>query len=293
MAASSGDDWISLAESNIAYNQSALIACSLAEYIRGLGYPARAHFQGTFDPPCYDVVVTPLLLLAGLGEFSRAGWALNPLLGGRFKASLVTTDLPLQPDAPVDFGLREFCRVCKRCAQECPSRAISDADVMVPRNGYLACEFDPERCTKYRIMNRGGAWCGRCVKVRPWTKPDGLTHDLVRLAIARLPRTDPLLVKLVEWLGYGRTRPKDQWWLSLERTADGFRRGRQATASEAGERRPGDVVKEIPIAAGEATGRAGDDEIPVVDLTGLGPRTRRRRRVMRRAEEQRFGRMLA
>jgi len=228
MAASSGDDWISLAESNLAYNQSALIACSLAEYIRGLGYPARAHFQGTFDPPCYDVVVTPLLLLAGLGEFSRAGWALNPLLGGRFKASVVTTDLPLQPDAPVDFGLQEFCRVCKRCAQECPSRAISDADVMTPRNGYLAYAFDPERCTKYRIMNRDGAWCGRCVKVCPWTKSEGLTHDLVRLAIARLPRTDPLLVKLDGWLGYGQPRPQGQWWLSLERTAEGFRHARQA-----------------------------------------------------------------
>ncbi len=221
MDASRGDDWISLAESNLAYNQSALIACSLAAYIRDLGYPARAHFQGTFDPPCYDVVVTPLLLLAGLGEFSRAGWALNPLLGGRFKASVVTTDLPLLPDAPVDFGLQEFCRACKRCARECPSHAISDSDHTAPRNGYLAYEFDPERCGKYRIMNRNGAWCGRCVKVCPWNKPAGLTHDLVRLAIARAPRTDALWIDLDERLGYGRPRPERQWWLDLERTEGG------------------------------------------------------------------------
>jgi reductive dehalogenase len=222
--ASSGDDWISLAESNVAYNQSALVACTLAEYVRDLGYPARAQFQGTFDPPCYDVVVTPLLLLAGLGELSRAGWALNPLLGGRFKASVVTTDLPLQPDAPIDFGLQEFCRVCKRCARECPSHAISDDGAPVPHNGYLAYGFDPERCGKYRIMHRGGAWCGRCVKVCPWNKPSGLIHDLVRLAAARVPRSDPLWVTLDEWLGYGRPRPARQWWLNLERKADGFRR---------------------------------------------------------------------
>ncbi|HET6477048.1 MAG TPA: reductive dehalogenase [Thermoleophilia bacterium] len=224
MDASTGDDWISLAESNVAYNQSALIACTLAEYIRDLGYPARAHFQGTFDPPCYDVVVTPLLLLAGLGELSRPGWALNPLLGGRFKASVVTTDLPLAPDEPVDFGLQEFCRVCKRCARQCPSGAISDADAPVPHNGYLAYEFDPERCGKYRITNRDGAWCGRCVKVCPWNKPEGLVHDLVRLAAARAPRIDPLWVTLDEWLGYGRPRPERQWWLGLERAGEGFRR---------------------------------------------------------------------
>ncbi len=93
----------------------------------------------------------------------------------------------------------------------------------MPHNGYLAYEFDPERCGKYRIMNRRGAWCGRCVKVCPWTNPSGLVHDLVRLAAARAPRTDPLWVALDEWLGYGRPRPDRQWWLDLERTADGFR----------------------------------------------------------------------
>ncbi len=238
MDASSGDDWISLSESYVAYNQSALISCTLAAYLRDLGYPARAHFQGA-GTPCYDVLVTPLLLLAGLGEFSRAGWALNPLLGGRFKASVVTTDLPLQPDAPVDFGLQAFCRACKRCARECPSRAISDADHMVPRNGYLAYEFDPERCGKYRIMNRNGAWCGTCVKVCPWNKSAGLTHELVRLAIARAPRTDPLWIDLDERLGYGRPRPARQWWLDLERTEDGFRVPRRSARNDAWERPEG------------------------------------------------------
>ena len=136
--ASTGDDWICLAEEDLAYNQSALIACSLAAYIRELGYPARAHYQGNFLPPCYDVVMTPLVLLAGLGEFSRAGWALNPQFSGRFKVSVVTTDLPLLPDRPVDFGLQAFCRACKRCAHECPSRAISDASDPALKNGYLA-----------------------------------------------------------------------------------------------------------------------------------------------------------
>jgi ferredoxin len=72
-------------------------------------------------------------------------------------------------------------------------------------------------------MNRNGAWCGRCVKVCPWNKPTGVTHDFVRLAIARAPLMDRVWSTLDERLGYGRPRPARQWWLDLERTEDGFR----------------------------------------------------------------------
>ena len=95
----------------------------------------------------------------------------------------------------------------------------------MPHKGYLAYEFDPERRGKYRIaMTRGGAWFGRRVKVCLWNKPEGLAHDLVRLAAAKAPRIDPLWPTLDGRLGYGRPRPGRQWWLGLERTDEGFRR---------------------------------------------------------------------
>jgi hypothetical protein len=51
----------------------------------------------------YQVVVPPILLLAGLGEMCRIGdVVLNPFLGPRFKAAVVTTDLPLAADKPID-----------------------------------------------------------------------------------------------------------------------------------------------------------------------------------------------
>jgi len=214
--ASHGDDWISLAESFVSYNMSAHIACTMASYIRRLGYPARAHFQGGGYDPTYDLVCTPLLLLAGLGEFARAGWALNPYLGGRFKCAVVTTDLPLKPDGPIDFGLQSFCRVCKKCATECPSRAISDSDRLVEHNGYLRYEFDTERCTKYRLMNQNGAYCGRCVKVCPWNKPDGVIHEVVRSAIRYTPFANSTWVWLDTLLGYGQQDPRYKWWFDLE-----------------------------------------------------------------------------
>jgi hypothetical protein len=90
MLGSTGDDWISGSQSFIGYSNTALISSIMADYIRQLGYPARAHHAAN-----YQVLVVPLLVMAGIGEMSRAGIALNPFLGMRFKAAVVTTDLPL------------------------------------------------------------------------------------------------------------------------------------------------------------------------------------------------------
>ena len=111
-----GHDWISNSMSMLSYSNSGFIAIILAEYIRRLGYPARAHYASN-----YQVVLPPILLWAGLGEMSRIGdCILHPFMGPRFKGAVVTTDLPLFPDKPIDFGLQDFCSKCKKCARECP-----------------------------------------------------------------------------------------------------------------------------------------------------------------------------
>jgi len=138
--ASYGNDWISGSMSYVAYSNSGFIARILADYIRRLGYPARAHHSGY-----YQVVVPPILLWAGLGEMSRIGdIVVNPFIGPRFKAAVVTTDLPLIPDKPIDFGLQDFCSKCKKCARECPSGAISSGD-KVFYNGYERWPLDVEK----------------------------------------------------------------------------------------------------------------------------------------------------
>jgi reductive dehalogenase len=162
------------------------------------------------------MLVTPLVVLAGLGELGRGSWAIHPVLGGRFKASVVSTDLPLRPDKPIDFGLQKFCRVCKRCAEACPSRSIPESDLLVEVNGHLAYDCDLERCTKYRVMNQNGVSCGTCVKVCPWTKPEGWTHDLVRWAIRKTPAFDAAWVKLDRLWGYGKQDLDYKWWFDLE-----------------------------------------------------------------------------
>ncbi len=210
MLGSNGDDWISGSQSFIGYSNTALISCVMADYIRRLGYPARAHHAMN-----YQVVVPPLLLLAGIGEMSRAGIVLNPFLGSRFKAAVVTTDLPLEPDKPVDFGLQEFCDKCLKCALECHARAIpSGGKVMY--NGYETWHFNAEQCSKFRIINPHGSSCGRCIKVCPWNKPGGWTHDIIRWMVRKTPALDNFIVKMDDVWGYGRQDKRYKWWYDME-----------------------------------------------------------------------------
>jgi len=210
MNGSTGTDWISNSQSQQGYSTAAFISCLMADYIRRLGYSARAQCTGS-----YQVLITPLLLLAGIGEMSRAGIVLNPFLGLRFKAAAVTTDLPLMPDKPVDFGLQEFCAKCMKCAVECPSRAISMSDTII-HNGYEKWEFNAEQCSKFRVTNQKGAVCGRCIKVCPWNKPKGWAHDVVRWMVRHIPVMDRPIVKMDDIWGYGKQDIYDKWWFDLE-----------------------------------------------------------------------------
>ena len=211
MNGSTGHDWIANSQSFLSYSTTAFISCIMADYIRRLGYTARAHHARD-----YQVVLPPLMLLAGIGEMSRIGdVVLNPFLGVRFKGAVVTTDLPLIADKPIDFGLQEFCKHCKKCATECPSHAISIGD-KVMYNGYQVWKPDIALCTKFRITNQNGSGCAHCIKVCPWNKPSGWTHDLVRWMIEHTPAFNKFIVKMDSIWGYGKQNIKDKWWLDLE-----------------------------------------------------------------------------
>jgi ferredoxin len=191
----------------------------MADTLRAFGFPARP--QTNADS---DVLHIPLLLWAGLGELSRIGeLVLNPFVGPRFKSVVLTTDLPLVPDEPIDFGLQEFCNGCLKCARECPCDAIPFGDKVV-FNGYEMWKPDVERCTRYRLTNAKGSACGRCMKTCPLNKivdADGalLTRFASWLGIHARP-LKPLLVpiatRLDDLLGNGKRNPAKKWWFDHE-----------------------------------------------------------------------------
>jgi reductive dehalogenase len=208
---SSGDDWISGAQSYRAYLKGSTIACTVASYIRKLGYEARAHTNTDSE-----VLHLPLTLLAGLGELSRIGeLVLNPFLGPRFKTTVITTNLPLAVDKPIDFGLQDFCEKCKKCARECPCTAISFGDKVL-FNGYAIWKPDVEACTRYRITNPYGSACGRCMKTCPFNKQNLLLHRLALWLVIHVPILRKLFTWLDDALAYGIRNPVWKWWLDLE-----------------------------------------------------------------------------
>jgi len=219
MEGASGDDWISGTQSMRGYLRGAEIAGVMADVIRQLGFPARS--QTNVDS---DVLHIPLLLLAGLGEMSRIGeLVLNPFVGPRFKSVVLTTDLPLEPDRPIDFGLQYFCSHCWKCARECPCDAIPWGGKIV-FNGYETWKPDVERCARYRLTNAKGSACGRCMKACPLNKvvtADGplLTRIASWLGVNAMwlkPLLVPIAVKLDDWVGNGRRNPAKKWWFDLE-----------------------------------------------------------------------------
>jgi len=219
MEGASGDDWISGAQSMRGYLRGAEIAGIMADTLRQLGFPARS--QTNVDS---EVLHIPLLLLAGLGEMSRIGeLVLNPFVGPRFKSVVLTTDMPLEPDKPIDFGLQYFCSHCWKCARECPCEAIPFGG-KVMFNGYETWKPDVERCARYRLTNAKGSACGRCMKTCPLNKvvtADGPLLQRVASwcgvnAFWLKPLLVPVAVKLDDYLGNGKRNPIKKWWLDFE-----------------------------------------------------------------------------
>jgi ferredoxin len=219
MEGAAGDDWISGTQSMRAYLRGAEIAGVMGDTLRQLGFPARS--QTNVDS---DVLHIPLVLWAGLGELSRIGeLVLNPFVGPRFKSVVLTTDMPLQVDKPVDFGLQYFCGHCHKCARECPCDAISwGGKIMF--NGYEIWKPDAERCARYRLTNAKGSACGRCMKTCPLNKvvtADGpVMERLASWCGINARWLKPLLVPIAVWLddylGKGKRNPAKKWWFDLE-----------------------------------------------------------------------------
>lgn len=216
MDGSSGDDWIAVAQSMRAYLRFSLIGGVIGQHIRNLGYKAKAHT--VIDG---EVLQPPLLLLAGLGEVSRIGEViLNPYLGPRLKSGAVTTDMPMDHDLPIDFGLQSFCESCNKCARECPSGAIT-AGPKLMFNGYEIWKSDSQKCATYRITTDGGAMCGRCMKTCPWNLEGLFAEAPFRWAASNIPAAAPVLAKLDDMVGNGGLNPVKKWWWDISLHEDG------------------------------------------------------------------------
>jgi ferredoxin len=185
-----------LQESAQKYVEAAKISNILATYIRHFGYEARAHNDAN-----YDVLCVPIAVESGLGELVRMGLFMHRVHGPCVRLAIVTTGLAL-PDSPIPKPLymENFCRICKKCADNCPSGAITHEDEPYSRN-FRHWSIHQEKCFSY--WKTIGSDCGFCIGVCPYTKPDTLIHRLVRFYISRNALNQKIALFMDDLL-YGR-----------------------------------------------------------------------------------------
>lgn len=191
------------------YSQMALTAGLLTRFIHNLGYKAI--------PSGNDMACSiPIAIDAGLGELGRNGLLITQKFGPRIRLCKIFTDLPLVPDKPIEFGVWDFCRKCKKCSKECPSRSIPDGEPsekvhnISNREGLSRWAVNGETCFKFWATNH--ASCSNCIRSCPFNKQIGLLHDSIRWGIKHLPWANKLFLQFDDLLGYGKQAVSHHFW---------------------------------------------------------------------------------
>ncbi len=165
-----------LMESAKQYLNAGVIAIQLGKFIRELGYEARAHIDGDYK------IICPLVARdSGLGEIGRMGLLMTPELGPRVRIAVVTTDIPVKVTLrKPDYSVHDFCDICKKCADICPSQAIPKTKIDTI-DGVQRWQINHEKC--YGYWCTVGTDCGRCLSVCPYSHPNNILHNMVRWGI--------------------------------------------------------------------------------------------------------------
>ena len=214
--------------SNDAYSLSRIVAYRLTAFIKGLGYAARPHTPGN----SYDLMAPPILVDAGIGEQGRHSIVITPELGCNFRPSIVTTNIPMEPDKPIDFGVQDFCKTCKICAEQCPSGAISKGEKVTIR-GYKRYALHSSKCSNFWSSKLGNMGCRLCIAVCPYSRksnwlhrtafnvslhdPIGLSDDaLAGMQKMLYPGKDPQKYYMPSMGGENASYRDVPWWLKTE-----------------------------------------------------------------------------
>ncbi len=208
------------------YSDMIVVSDHLATFMRNLGYQAVASGNDLGMSVAYAVA-------AGLGEVSRAGWLITRDLGPRVRICKIYTDFDfVEYDKPRDYSITSFCVNCKRCADACPSDAISQEDepTFAPtyegsddpdynwnsHSGVLKWHSDSKKCYEFWVENEGS--CSSCISACPYNKPDFWHHDLVDTSNVIVPGAGHAFMRQMdEAFGYGKTNDPEmvkKFWKS-------------------------------------------------------------------------------
>ncbi len=145
------------------YVDTAIIGMVLSYYIRNLGYEARNNMDGNYIFPLVNIFDR-----TNFGEIGLNGLIISKEYGPRMRLGIVSTNIPLIEDENENLYIKEFCKICARCKNTCPPRAI----------GETFDEFRDEMCIS--MWQHFGSDCGICISICPFSHnlPSELTADL-------------------------------------------------------------------------------------------------------------------
>jgi len=206
-------DKMTWAKNNVAaYSRTNVYSNRVKVFLRGLGYQ---HYGGSTVSLGRAVGFG---VMAGLAEYGRHNMMVSPQYGTNFRTVMLTvTDLPLAVTKPIDAGITNFCRTCMKCAEMCPSGAISmskepfwGGDPPYQAKGIEGWYLDDKKC--YAHGWGGEPDCGVCQAVCPFSKFDeAVMHDLMRASISTTPALNNVISKLDDVFGYGEQKTGSPW----------------------------------------------------------------------------------
>ena len=203
---------VGCAGTHVIYSRMAVLISTVAQFLRGIGYNAI--------PSLNDLALNiPMAIDAGFGEQGRNGKLISPEFGPSVRLCKVITDLPMERDNPISFGVKEFCRTCLKCADSCPAHAISKGEptwtgpTISNAPGQYTWHLNNDACRRYWASGPADN-CTTCIRSCPFTKGSSEIHDLSRMVIANFPALNSLFRRLDDTLGYGNEKDASKFWVS-------------------------------------------------------------------------------
>lgn len=198
------------------YSRMATTAHKMAVFLRQIGYQAI--------PAGNEIAMSiPIAIQSGLGELGRMGLLITEEYGGRVRLAKVFTNLELEQDKPITFGVKEFCKTCMKCADNCPSKAIiKDIEPSFKLHnrsnlpGIKKWNINAENCLHF--WGENGASCAICISVCPYNKIEEWHHYLSRLATV-IPGVKDVAREFDELFGYGipfNNKAIEEYWDKLD-----------------------------------------------------------------------------